>query len=148
MLKILGWATVIVIVAAIGTACSPSNNASEAVVTDAPTQVTAGIYQTLTIDAFADILTNNPDDYTIVNVHIPYAGEIEGTDANIAYDDIEALTAALPDKNAPIILYCRSGNMSQQATNALLDLGYTQVWDVPGGMNAWQDSGRTLINVE
>jgi rhodanese-related sulfurtransferase len=36
--------------------------------------------------------------------------------------------------------------MSEQASQALLELGYTQVWDVPGGMNAWQDSGRVLSN--
>lgn len=131
---------------ALMTACRPTNDSSQAVSTIPPTQGTTGVYQTLAIDAFADILANNPDDYTIVNVHIPYAGEIEGTDANIAYNDIEALTAALPDTDALIILYCRSGNMSEQASHALLQLGYTQIWDVPGGMNAWQESGRELTN--
>jgi len=128
------------------TACRPTNDSSQTVSTIPSTQGMTGVYQTLTLDTFADILANRADDYTIVNVHIPYAGEIEGTDANIAYNDIEALTAALPDKDAPIILYCRSGNMSEQASQALLELGYTQVWDVPGGMNAWRDSGRELIN--
>lgn len=128
------------------TACRPTNDSSQAVSTIPSTQGMTGVYQTLTLDAFADILANRADDYTIVNVHIPYAGEIEGTDSNIAYNDIEALTAALPDQGAPIILYCRSGNMSEQASQALLELGYTQVWDVPGGMNAWRDSGRELIN--
>lgn len=131
---------------AIVAACRPANTSSVETAITPPNQATAGVYQTLTIDTFADILTTDPDDYTILNVHIPYAGEIEGTDANVAYNDIEALMAALPDKNAPIILYCRSGNMSEQASHALLELGYTQVWDVPGGMNAWRESGRELIN--
>lgn len=107
-----------------------------------------GVYQTLDIDAFAEILASSPDEYTVVNVHIPYAGEIEGTDYNIAYNDIDALTSALPDKDAPIILYCRSGNMSQQASEHLIAMGYTQIWDVPGGMNAWQESGRSLQDSE
>lgn len=127
-------------------ACRPANTSSEEAVTTPPAQAATGVYQTLTIDGFADILAANPEDYTILNVHIPYAGEIEGTNANVPYNDIEALTAALPDKAAPIILYCRSGNMSEQASHALLELGYTQVWDVPGGMNAWRESGRELIN--
>jgi rhodanese-related sulfurtransferase len=131
---------------AIVAACRPTNTSSEATATTTPAQSTAGVYQTLTIDAFADILANNPEGYTILNVHIPYAGEIEGTNANVPYNDIEALTTALPDKNALIILYCRSGNMSEQASHALLELGYTQVWDVPGGMNAWRENGRELIN--
>ena len=61
---------------------------------------------------------------------------------------IEALTRALPDPNVPIILYCRSGRMSEEASRALIDLGYTQLWDVPGGMIAWESSGRELLNRE
>ena len=79
-------------------------------------------------------------------MHIPYAGEVPNTDANVPYNDLDALMAALPDKDAPIVLYCRSGNMSQQASEALLAEGYTQVWDVPGGMNAWQGINRELID--
>lgn len=127
-------------------ACRPANTSSDETATTPTAQTTTGVYQTLSIDAFAEIIANNSEAYTILNVHIPYAGEIEGTDANVPYNDLEALMAALPDKNAPIILYCRSGNMSEQASHALLELGYTQVWDVPGGMNAWRESGRELMN--
>jgi len=35
--------------------------------------------------------------------------------------------------------------MSEEASRALIELGYTQIWDVLGGMNAWQTSGRELI---
>src|SRR5690606_22648332 len=91
-----------------------------------------GVYQTLTVEQFADLLANGGNGYTIVNVHIPYEGEIEGTDAHVSFNDLEALTAALPDRDAPIVLYCRSGRMSEIAAHALVDLGYTQVWDVPG----------------
>ena len=52
----------------------------------------------------------------------------------------------LPDKDAPIVLYCRSGSMSEQASRELIERGYTQVYDVPGGMNAWRSSGRDLVN--
>jgi len=81
--------------------------------TAAPTQpsvVTAvsATYQTLSIDELAGIVERQPDIYTVVNVHIPYAGEIEGTDLKVPFNDSSALAAALPDKDAPIILYCRS----------------------------------------
>jgi rhodanese-related sulfurtransferase len=127
-------------------ACRTNNLSSEAVTSAPTTQAITGTYQTLTIDAFANILANSSDVYSVLNVHIPYEGEIDGTDASVPYNDIEALAAALPDKNSPIILYCRSGNMSEQAAHTLLELGYTQVWDVPGGMNAWRESRRELIN--
>lgn len=105
-------------------------------------------YRTLTIDEFAEIITNESEQYTIVNVHIPFEGEIDETDLSVPYNDLEALTTALPDKNAPIILYCRSGRMSEEASRALVELGYTQIWDVPGGMNAWQASERELKSNE
>ncbi len=128
-------------------ACSPGSPAADTRQATATVAVPgkAGGYQTLTIDAFAEILASNKKDYTVVNVHIPYEGEIEGTDAKLAYNDLNALMAALPDKNAPIILYCRSGRMSEIASKALAEKGYTQVWDVPGGMIAWQASGRNVI---
>lgn len=130
-------------------ACSVSNPTLSQT-TSSPTNPssTQNTYRTLTIDEFAEIITDEPDQYTIVNVHIPYEGEVAETDLHIAYNDIEALTSALPDKNAPIILYCRSGRMSEEASLALTELGYTQVWDVPGGMNAWRESGRELLYTE
>lgn len=108
-------------------------------------EASANSYQTLTVDEFADILENRPDEFTVVNVHIPYEGEVVGTDSHIAYNDIDALTSGLPDKNAPIILYCRSGRMSELASQELAALGYTQIYDVPGGMVAWESSGREVI---
>lgn len=103
-------------------------------------------YQTMTIDELAGVMTDDNRAFTVVNVHIPYEGEIEGTDYNVAYNDLDALTAILLDKDAPIILYCRSGNMSEQAAQDLAELGYTQIFDMPGGMIAWEASGHTLIS--
>lgn len=102
------------------------------------------VYRTLTLDQFADIVANQSSEYAVINVHVPYAGEIEGTDTHTPYNDIEALMAFLPNKEAPIILYCASGRMSEEASRNLIRQGYTQVWDVPGGMNAWRASGREL----
>lgn len=141
MFRAIWIAGVLLIIAA----CSPSATpTAPSPVANSPSQPAAA--HTLTIDEFADILANQPDAYTIVNVHIPYEGEIEGTDLKVAYNDINALTAALPDKDAPIILYCRSGNMSAQATRALVELGYSQIYDVQGGMIAWQSSGRLIVD--
>lgn len=112
-----------------------------------PTPSLEAVYRTITLDEFAAAL-DQPDAYTVINVHIPYEGEVPNTDGQIAYNNIDALTAALPDRNAPIILYCRSGRMSEEASRALVALGYTNVVDVPGGMNAWTDSGRDLLMSE
>lgn len=42
----------------------------------------------------------------------------------------------LPDLNAEILVYCRSGNRSAQAANKLIDIGYTNVFDF-GGIIDW-----------
>jgi phage shock protein E len=85
-------------------------------------------------------------DFTFVNVKTPYIGEIDGTDLYIPYDQLTARASQLPaDKSSKILVYCRSGVESAQAAQTLLNLGYTNVWNLDGGMNAWQSSGRTLV---
>lgn len=43
---------------------------------------------------------------------------------------------SLKDKNAHIFIYCRSGNRSVTAANILLELGYTNVYNL-GGIRDW-----------
>ena len=42
----------------------------------------------------------------------------------------------LIDKGKPIFVYCRSGNRSAVASNILVKLGYSQVYNL-GGINDW-----------
>ncbi len=63
-------------------------------------------------------------------------GHIEGA-LLLPVGSIDSKAAeVLPDKDAVILLYCRSGNRSKQAANKLLKLGYTSVYDF-GGINGW-----------
>ena len=81
----------------------------------------------------------------LVNVHIPFEGEIAGTDLAFPFNKVEANLARLPaDKSARVILYCRSGRMSDIAARALVKLGFTDVWNLDGGMIAWQEAGYLL----
>lgn len=85
-------------------------------------------------------------DFVLINVHIPYEGEIEKTDTFIAFDKIPENLGKLPkEKNARIVVYCRSGRMSALAAQELLAQGYTQVFDLVGGMNDWTRSGYKII---
>lgn len=42
----------------------------------------------------------------------------------------------LPDKNQVLILCCRSGNRSEEAADKLVNLGYTNVYDI-GSLKNW-----------
>lgn len=87
-------------------------------------------------------------DFTLLNVKTPYIGEIAGTDLYVPYVDLAARAAQLPkDKTAKIVIYCRSGNESAIAAQTLIDLGYTNIDNLDGGMNAWSASGRALVQV-
>ena len=62
-------------------------------------------------------------------------------------NEIEADLNQLPaDKNTRIVLYCRSGRMSTEAAQTLVNLGYTNVAEMDGGMHAWQTAGNELSN--
>lgn len=43
----------------------------------------------------------------------------------------------LPDKNAVILVYCRSGARSRNASYQLVSMGYSQVYDIAGGISSW-----------
>lgn len=81
----------------------------------------------------------------VIQTHTPYVGEINGTDL-IAQDWEHVGSYDLPvNKSTPILVYCRSGHMSGIAAQELARLGYTNITDLAGGMNAWTASGRTLV---
>ena len=68
--------------------------------------------------------------------HIP--GAINVANESIGTEDIPEL----PDKDQLILVYCRSGNRSKQASEKLMKLGYTNIVEI-GGINSWPGETAT-----
>ena len=99
---------------------------------------TKGEVTTITAEKAYEMMQSG-DDLTIVDVRTEeeYAeGHIEGAivipNETIGTEEIEELS----DKDATLLIYCRSGRRSAQAAQKLVDLGYTNVYDF-GGIIDW-----------
>lgn len=133
--------TVIVLLAVILlAACQSQSTVAEEAVT-----VAGGSYININAEGLNTMLKDK--DFVLVNVHIPFAGNIPDTDLSIPYNEITEASylSQLPaDKDAKIVLYCRSGRMSQIASEELVGLGYTNIWNLKEGMVQWEQAGFEL----
>ena len=102
------------------------------------TQSAEKTYRQITMEE-AITMMEEETGYTILDVrtaqeysekHIP--GAINIANESIGTEDIPEL----PDKDQLILVYCRSGNRSKQASEKLVKLGYTNIVEI-GGINSW-----------
>ena len=102
------------------------------------TQSAEKTYRQITMDE-AITMMDEETGYIILDVrtaqeyseeHIP--GAINIANESIGTEDI----SELPDKDQLILVYCRSGNRSKQASEKLVKLGYTNIIEI-GGINSW-----------
>lgn len=104
-------------------------------------------YQNITPEQLEVLLADSTQDITLIDTHVPEQAHIPGTDAFIPFNEIAERHGELPDDlDAPIVLYCRSGNMSITASETLTELGHRNVYNLVGGANAWKASGGAVSN--
>ena len=108
-------------------------------------KVDGGSYRDITPAELKEMLDSK--DFFFVDVHIPYAGEIAGTDLTVSYLEVEQNISQFPqDKGAKIVLYCLNDPMSVYAAEIMVGLGYTNIWNLDKGMVEWEQQGYQLIN--
>lgn len=114
-------------------ACAPSSKKEES-----ESMQAAGAYHKISAEEAKQKIEENSG-MIIVDVRTPeeYAQEhIEGA-INIPNEAItDKEPEQLPDKDARILVYCRSGVRSKQAADKLVVMGYGNVYDM-GGINDW-----------
>ena len=102
----------------------------------------------VSVDEFANAIENNPDGF-LLDVRTTSEwnsdGYIEGAKL-IPHSDIESRQDELPsDKDDLIMLYCRSGNRSQDAAQTLIDLGYSNIIELEVGITGWKENGNEVV---
>jgi rhodanese-related sulfurtransferase len=96
------------------------------------------VYQRITAEQ-AKAMMDDGNPYVLLDVRTEEEyrdGHIEGALLIPDYEIKDRVEAELPDKSARILIYCRSGNRSASAARAMIDMGYTGVYDF-GGINGW-----------
>ena len=103
-------------------------------------------YKRISMDE-AKTLMEKEEGYILLDVRTKgeyESGYIPGA-INIPLSDIdEKIISSLPDKSQMILVYCRSGNRSREASDKLSKLGYSNVLEI-GGINAWK--GEIVKNI-
>jgi len=84
------------------------------------------------------------DDAFVLDVRS--AGEFKegyiGNATNISSTEIGSKLGLLPaDKETPILVYCLTGARSSRAAGIMAKDGYTNVYNLSGGINAWKAAG-------
>jgi rhodanese-related sulfurtransferase len=112
---------------------------------EAESELSGFDYQITSVDTAEFIQLSKNDNAFLLDVHIPEQSHIPGTDAFIPYNEISDNLQQLPsDKNTQILVYCRSGSMSQEAAVELKNLGYTNVINLAGGINGYKEQNEAI----
>ncbi len=107
----------------------------------------SGTLETVDPASAATVIAEEPG-VVVLDIRTPeeYAqGAIEGA-VNIDFyaSDFAAQLDQL-DKDTPYVVYCRSGNRSDQAMDTFADLGFTDVTEIEGGLVSWYDAGLPVV---
>lgn len=96
-------------------------------------------YQQITAEEAKSMMEEQPDAVILdVREQDEYdAGHIPGAVLlPVGTIDEETAASVIPEKDTVVLVYCRSGNRSKTASQALVDLGYTQIYEF-GGIKDW-----------
>ena len=118
-------------------ACQNNSNAQNAAI------------QTVSVQQFDTKLAAAANTAQLIDVRTPeeYAGEHlkNAVNININSDDFDAWIAKL-DKHKPVFVYCKAGSRSAKAASKMQEMGFTEVYNMDGGIMKWTSAGKPVDN--
>ena len=144
----LSMAVVILVLALIVSGCSgqeaaPSDGTSASSPAESSGAENLAAYETVDVQTAYDGLSSDAD-AQLLDVREPEEWAETGVPQGavlIPLAEVESRAAAELAADRPVYVICRSGNRSQVASETLVGLGYTQVYNVDGGVTAWAQAG-------
>ena len=109
-----------------------------------PQQTT--VKEDVNVDQFAKLVAKG--DGQILDVRTPEewtGGTIKDATKMNFYDKDFAEQLKKLDKTKPVLVYCKSGGRSGQAAKQMEKMGFTKVYNLTGGMNAWKAKGKATV---
>lgn len=105
------------------------------------------VLEKLDAKSFQEKLSNT-NDVQLVDVRTPEefeSGHIEKSKNLNIYDSQFEKEISKLDKSQPVFVYCRSGGRSSNAASKLMELGFTEIYDLQGGITSWKANNLKTI---
>ncbi|MFK7949088.1 MAG: rhodanese-like domain-containing protein [Saprospiraceae bacterium] len=137
---------ILIVMIALMTGCGNSSestsDAAQQAVQEVAEQTVEQVTPTYEVLSVADFKAKMASlgEYHLIDVRTPgevASGTIENsTNINFSTSNFETELGKL-DKSKPLMLFCRSGNRSGKASQMAKNMGFTEIYDLKGGMMAW-----------
>jgi monothiol glutaredoxin len=75
--------------------------------------------------------------FELLDVRTPEERAIASIPGAVLLNESEAARIESLPRDTPLVLHCHHGGRSQQAAEQFVSLGFSQVWNVVGGIDAW-----------
>jgi len=128
------------------TTLSCSNNSEQATIPEVKEQGKTVVSKNVDVSKFLKLV--NSKDGQILDVRTPEEwakGTIMGAiKMNIFDSDFNTQLNQL-DKSQPVYVYCKSGGRSGKAAKIMKELGFTTVYNLNGGIGAWNSAGHETV---
>ena len=138
----------IVLVFAVSVSVTFSCNSSSSQAQAESVELQEGIIaKNVSAEEFKDLITGRAD-AILLDVRTPdeVAQGVIKNAANIDFYDGSFMTALDKlDKSKPVLIYCRSGRRSGVAMSKMSELGFTEIYNLQGGIIEWANAGEEVV---